>query len=87
MIYFVRHGQSQANVDNVFAGPRLSAPLTTIGKKQAEAAGQRILDEKLRIGRIITSPIERAHETAQFIARTIGYGSERYSHRPSLGRV
>ncbi len=73
MIYFARHGQSQANVDKVFAGPHLFAPLTETGRHQAEEEGRRILDEKIHIDRIIASPIERAHETAQIIARTIGY--------------
>jgi probable phosphoglycerate mutase len=73
MIYFVRHGQSQANVDKVFAGPHLFAPLTVFGRKQAEEEGRRMLDEKIHIDHIIASPIERAHETAQIIARTIGY--------------
>lgn len=73
MIYFVRHGQSQANVDKVFAGQRYFAPLTETGKSQAQEEGRRILDEKIHIDHIVASPIERAYETAQIIARTVGY--------------
>lgn len=34
MIYFMRHGESQANADGVFAGPSYQAPLTDLGKSQ-----------------------------------------------------
>lgn len=72
MIYFARHGQSQANVDAVFAGANFPAPLTTLGTQQAEEEGHRILDEHIHIDQIVASPIERALHTAQIIARTIG---------------
>lgn len=72
MIYFVRHGQSQANVRAVFAGPRLDAPLTDEGRAQAVAAARHIQTEHLHIDHIIASPVERAHTTAVLIAETLG---------------
>jgi len=33
MIYFVRHGESQANLDKVFAGQRIDSILTPKGKE------------------------------------------------------
>ncbi|HET7320491.1 MAG TPA: histidine phosphatase family protein [Candidatus Saccharimonadales bacterium] len=68
-LYFVRHGQSQANVDRVFAGHN-NTPLTELGKKQAEAAGEHA--KSLHINHIIASPIKRAHDTALIIAKKIG---------------
>lgn len=73
MLYFARHGQSQANLDKVFAGPRRYAPLTALGEEQAEQGGRRLLDQHAHIDHIIASPIERALRTAQIIAGTIGF--------------
>ncbi len=72
-IYFVRHGESQANVDRLFVGPRFPSPLTAKGREQARLAGEHIKAEGLTIDRIISSPIERAKDTAAIIAQTIGF--------------
>lgn len=72
MLYFARHGQSQANVDAVFAGPHFPAPLTKLGVQQAEEEARRILDEHIHIDQIVASPLERALHTAQIIARAVG---------------
>jgi broad specificity phosphatase PhoE len=72
MIYFVRHGESQANVDHVFAGISRPAPLTERGRQQARLAGQRIIDADIRIGQIVSSPLERAYDTAAIIAGSLG---------------
>jgi broad specificity phosphatase PhoE len=73
VLYFVRHGESQGNIDNIFAGPGYPAPLTRKGRSQALAAGRDILSRKLKIDHIVASPMERAKETAEIIAATIGY--------------
>jgi broad specificity phosphatase PhoE len=72
MLYFVRHGESQANVDHVFAGISHPAPLTEHGRRQARLAGERILDVDIRIDQIISSPLERAYDTAAIIAGCLG---------------
>jgi len=72
-LYFVRHGQSQANVDRIFAG-QFDTPLTALGKEQAGHAAQQA--KKLAIGHIISSPLSRAHDTAKIIAAAIGYPIE-----------
>lgn len=73
MIYFLRHGQSQANADGLFAGPTYQAPLTGQGREQARLEGERIKAEGIVIDRIIASPIERAKDTAEIIATAIGF--------------
>ena len=41
-IFFIRHGQSESNVnESMAAGMNYDAPLTDLGKKQAEALGER----------------------------------------------
>ena len=70
--YFVRHGESQANVDRIFAGIDRPAPLTRLGRQQARLAGRAILDMKININQIVSSPLGRARETAEIIAASVG---------------
>jgi probable phosphoglycerate mutase len=84
MIYYVRHGESQANADSVFAGDRFPAPLTIKGIQQAELAGQEIVVDRLQIDQIISSPLERALQTAQIIAQKIDYDPQRITIDPRL---
>ena len=72
-LYFVRHGESVANVQRVFAG-QMDTPLTEKGRKQAQAAGKDARGQHFDL--IVSSPLVRAHETAQIIAREIGYPLE-----------
>jgi uncharacterized phosphatase len=69
-LYFVRHGESEHNVDGLFAGDT-DTPLTKRGKKQAKQAGQKA--KNLDIDLIISSPLARAYDTAKLMAQEIGY--------------
>jgi probable phosphoglycerate mutase len=73
-IYFVRHGESQANVDGVHAGSGLDSPLTETGRQQAHLLEQQLKDK--RIDLIVTSPLIRASETAAIIAADYHYSGE-----------
>ena len=64
--YFVRHGESEANVARRFAG-RSDSPLTERGRAQAEAMVQ-VLAE-VAFDRIVASPLARSLDTALVIAR------------------
>lgn len=75
MIYFVRHGESEANVRGVFAGQRDDSALTEEGKKQALITAQKIKEDHMVPNRIISSPLRRALETASIIADEIGIDS------------
>lgn len=70
-IYYVRHGESQANLDGLVAGSEHEAPLTDRGKSQAKQAGQDLRDKDIEL--IVTSPMERTRDTATIIAKEIGY--------------
>ncbi len=63
-IYFIRHGQSEANTDDVFQGP--DSPLTKLGEEQARFVGERIKGVDAEV--VITSPMPRAQQTADIIA-------------------
>lgn len=70
-VYFVRHGESQANVDQLIAGGEFESPLTEVGKAQAKAAGKSLKDKQIDV--IVSSPMERTRDTARLIAKEIGY--------------
>jgi uncharacterized phosphatase len=70
-VYFVRHGESVANAEGWLAGSRIDAPLTDAGREQAKASAHVLGTTK--IDTIVSSPMIRAYETAQIIAKEIGY--------------
>jgi broad specificity phosphatase PhoE len=65
-IYLVRHGQTAWNKEEIFRG-RTDVPLDETGLRQAELAGEYF--KGMEIHGIYTSPLSRAWETAQKIAR------------------
>lgn len=70
--FFTRHGESQANVDRIFAGA-VESPLTENGRIAAQAEAERLAIEKVRYDLIISSPLSRAFDTACIIADALGY--------------
>jgi len=73
-LYFVRHGESEANVLQVISNRGWVHPLTEKGRQQANT-----LAEKLRgagITKIFTSPLRRAAETAEILSQSLGVGIE-----------
>lgn len=79
MIYFVRHGESEANQRGVFAGQKDDSVLTEKGKDQALATAQEIKIENLKIDKIIASPLKRTKETAEIIANEIEFEAQKIS--------
>ncbi|MGL4774722.1 MAG: histidine phosphatase family protein [Clostridium sp.] len=63
-IYLTRHGETEWNIHKRFQGWG-DSPLTSLGKKQAEALRERIKEVDIDV--IYTSPIGRAFETAQIL--------------------
>jgi broad specificity phosphatase PhoE len=70
-IYFVRHGESEANVAGIAAGGGLDVGLTENGKYQAQKVGEDLKGKKIDL--IVSSPMKRAYNTAVIVAQTIGY--------------
>ncbi len=70
-LYFTRHGQSQANADHVIAGSHES-PLSDLGRHQARFAGE-TAKKFFHFDLIVSSPMNRALETAELIAAQLGY--------------
>lgn len=70
----MRHGQAVNNVKRMLAGRSPGISLTDEGRRQAAAAAELLSD--MRISRILTSPIERAVQTAEIVSGRIGVRHE-----------
>ncbi len=73
MIYFIRHGESEANLRGVFAGQKEDSILTEKGRLQAIETAENLKSLSFKIDRIISSPLKRTTETAEIIAKEIGF--------------
>ena len=69
MIAFCRHGETAHNRDGLLLG-RADPELTPKGREQAARLGERLAAEPVRA--VVTSPLQRARETAVAIAATAG---------------
>jgi broad specificity phosphatase PhoE len=69
VMYLVRHGATANNVANppVLQGCHVDAPLSSEGESQADAVARQL--SQTRICRVYSSPLLRARQTAEPIAR------------------
>lgn len=64
MIYIVRHGETNYNVEGRYAG-RIDVPLNDNGIKQAYLIKEKLKD--IKFDKVFSSPLKRAYETATII--------------------
>lgn len=64
-IYFIRHGQSMANVENLVAG-YYNAPLSSLGEQQARLTADYLAD--VPFSAVYASDLSRAYETGKAVA-------------------
>ena len=64
MILFVRHGQTDCNINGIIQG-HLDAPLNQTGIEQAEKTAEELKNTSIDI--IYSSPLIRAKKTAEII--------------------
>lgn len=72
IVYLVRHGQSEHNVAPVFQAD--DSPLSEDGRKQAEIMANRA--KHLKFDVLLASPMTRAKQTAEIIAKSSGVEPE-----------
>ena len=65
-LFIVRHGETEANKNDIDAGP-MPFPLTNKGVKEASFIAKKI--SKVKINAVYSSPVFRAVETAKILAR------------------
>ena len=70
-ICLARHGQDEDNAQGILNGHRDSS-LTKLGIEQSEKLAQQIKILGLKFDKIYTSPLKRAFQTAEIIAKTQG---------------
>ena len=66
--YFIRHGQTDWNIENKIMG-QIDIPLNEVGLEQAKVVAQKIAH--LKISHIVSSPLKRALQTSEIIAANI----------------
>ena len=69
-LYFVRHGESEANTRHIISNRASPFGLTSLGKQQATTLANKLRD--VPVTAIFSSPIRRAIETADILARSLG---------------
>ena len=67
MIWLIRHGQTNMNIARRLQGRR-DEPLNETGREQAEKAAEWFRSRGIRFDRVISSPLQRAADTARILA-------------------
>ena len=65
-LFLVRHGRTGWNKEQIFRGTK-DVPLDAVGNEEALLVGERLKGEEIRA--VFSSPLARAKETAEAIAR------------------
>ena len=81
-VILVRHGETDWNQERRVQGSGSDRRLTETGKQQAESIGSRLKQENIQA--IYSSPLRRARDTAQAIAR---YHQLEVQIEPSLNEI
>jgi 2,3-bisphosphoglycerate-dependent phosphoglycerate mutase len=76
ILYFIRHGESEDNVENRWSGTG-DPSLTDKGHRQAQKAGRKAKQQGLSFDIIVSSPRKRARHTAKHIAKQLGYPDDK----------
>ena len=69
-VIFVRHGESISNTNNIITSDYRGFPLTETGKHQAAEAAREL--KTIHVDHLLTSPVQRAQETAEIISNVVG---------------
>jgi len=69
-IFFLRHGRSSGDDEGVHEG-RYDAVLTEVGRSQVQTRASKWKDQALSFKCIISSPLRRAHVTAEIVAQAL----------------
>lgn len=70
-LVLVRHGESSFNAEQRFTG-LLDVPLTEHGVEQCHEAADLLFEEGIHPEHVVTTPLQRAHHTAQVIVERLG---------------
>lgn len=84
-LIFIRHGETNANATGLLLG-RHDAPLNDRGHAQARAVANAVINPERFgvINNVITSPLLRAHQTAEMIAEQVQTHHQGATDAPTL---
>ena len=85
IICLIRHGQTDWNKELLIQGT-IDNPLNDTGRKQAQEAGQRILQRGLTFDVYLSSPLSRAYDTMEEIKKVLGVKSNTISFSKVIER-
>ena len=71
-ILFLRHGETIWNIESRLQGCQ-DIPLTDNGMEQIRITGKHLADSGLHVDHILSSPLQRAHKSAEIIAQALDY--------------
>ena len=74
MLYLLRHGESLANVEHLFAARKIDPPLSADGVRQILAQTEALKD--VDFDSFYTSPLVRARQSADIVQRQLGITAE-----------
>ena len=69
-LYFVRHGESEANTRHIISNRESPLALTALGRGQAEALAKSL--GGIPVSAIFCSPVFRARQTADIVSASLG---------------
>ncbi|MHC4423816.1 MAG: histidine phosphatase family protein, partial [Planctomycetota bacterium] len=70
ILYLLRHGESAANVERIFAARRINPPLSAIGREQIKRQSKTLAS--IGFDACYTSPLLRAKQSAEILGQEIG---------------
>ena len=74
-VFLLRHGETEWNANGILQGAA-DIPLNECGREQSERAAAALAPRLARDVRIVSSPLGRARETAETLARAVGVDVE-----------
>jgi len=87
-LYFTRHGQTRANLEQRFSGKK-DTPLTPLGREQAREIGlvlKRELGIRPRVA-CVASPLQRARTTMEIARRALELPADGYAADPRIQEI
>lgn len=68
VVYYLRHGENEANLEGVFTSRKLDHNLTSRGVEQSHQVAGYLATQDIGSGPVFCSPLKRARQTASVIA-------------------
>ena len=82
-IFLLRHGETDWNKEGRMQG-RKDVPLNETGRRQIEKSAEALKEMLSELEVMIASPLVRAHESAEIVAKKLSYAKENIAIEPLI---